>query len=200
MTGKAESLHPEPPRNHRIEELRNWCTRFHALGLAPVYQGHSLGNLSFRLRERENSFVVTASGLALKEKLPDDAFITVYGVSECQKTTLLTGGGKPPSSESLLHFHVYEKRQDIMAVFHGHSREILKTADHLNLPVTATAELFGSMALVQSVLEILGEHRFIILKRHGFLSLGRTMGEAGEQAVEMLNRSRETMERESMGS
>jgi len=178
------------------DELRWWCNRFHVLGLAPVYQGRSLGNLSFRLGNRGNAFVITASALALKENLPDDAFVTVYGVSDNDEHKILAEGGKPPSSESLLHFRVYERRQEIMAVFHGHSRDILKAAELLKLPVTRTAEPHGSAALAESVVEILGEHDFVILRKHGFLSLGRSMNEAGERAVEMLNRSRETLKRE----
>ena len=189
----VERVHAGPPHHEGIPELKKWCTLFHTLGLASVYQDRSLGNLSFRLREKGNAFVITASGLALKENLSDDAFVLVYGVSEDGTPTIRTGGSRPPSSESLLHFHVYEKRPEIQAVFHGHSREILKAAEPLKLPVTSTAEPFGSMALVRSVLEILGDHRFVVLRRHGFLSLGRTMDEAGERAAEILKRSREIL-------
>jgi len=196
----VERVHPGPPGHKGIPELKRWCTLFHTLGLASVYQGRSLGNLSFRLEEKGNAFIITASGLALKENLSDDAFVMVYGVSEDRTPTIRTGGSRPPSSESLLHFHVYEKRPEVRSVFHGHSREILKAAESLKLPVTPTAEPFGSMALVRSVLDILGDHRFVVLRRHGFLSLGRTLDEAGEQAVEILNRSRKILERKSVRS
>lgn len=86
-----------------------------------------------------------------------------------------------------------------MAVFHGHSREILKKADLLGLPVTETAEPFGSMKLVQSVLRVLGNHSFLILRKHGFLSMGRTMRDAGEQAEAVLKRARNLENRTTEG-
>jgi L-fuculose-phosphate aldolase len=175
----------DPPESERTGELRYWCSRFHDLGLAPVFRGRSLGNLSFRVREGENAFIITASGLALKQDLPVEAFVSVYGTADGGKA-VLAGGTGDPSTESLLHFHVYEARREVMAIFHGHSREILKKADPLGLPATETAEPFGSMELVRSVLRVLGNHSFLILRKHGFLSLGRTMREAGEQAEAVL--------------
>ena len=87
-----------------------------------------------------------------------------------------------------------------MAIFHGHSREILKKADQLGLPATETAEPFGSMELVRSVLGVLGNHSFLILRKHGFLSLGRTMREAGERAEAVLNRAGSLEERMTEGT
>lgn len=195
---RTVKIRREPPQNEKIGELRYWCDRFHDLGLAPVYQGRSLGNLSFRVREGESTFVITASALTLKQDLPAEAFVSVYGTTDGGKA-VLAGGTQDPSSESLLHFHVYETRREVMAVFHGHSREILKKADLLGLPVTETAEPFGSMKLVQSVLRVLGNHSFLILRKHGFLSMGRTMRDAGEQAEAVLKRARNLENRTTEG-
>lgn len=192
-------IRKDPPESEKTGELRYWCNRFHDLGLAPVFRGRSMGNLSFRIREGENAFVITASGLALKQDLAGEAFVSVYGTADGGKA-VLAGGTGTPSSESLLHFHVYEARKDIMAIFHGHSREILKKADQLGLPATETAEPFGSMELVRSVLGVLGNHAFLILRKHGFLSLGRTMREAGERAEAVLNRAGSLEERMTEGT
>jgi len=56
------------------------------------------------------------------------------------------------------------------------------------------------MELVRSVLGVLGNHSFLILRKHGFLSLGRTMREAGERAEAVLNRAGSLEERMTEGT
>ena len=53
---------------------------------------------------------------------------------------------------------------------------------------TEKEEEYGTVALVQGVLDVLGENNFLIMKNHGFISLGKTMQEAGELSLKMLER------------
>ena len=92
-------------------------------------------------------------------------------------------GLKEPSSESILHYAIYRNRPDVNAIFHGHSALILANADTLNIPSTSREQPFGSIELVDSVLEILGTGSFLIMKNHGFLSLGPTMEDAGNTVL-----------------
>ena len=48
-----------PPADPAIEDLKRWCVRFHNLGLTPVYEGSSLGNLSFRPEKGKNAVIIT---------------------------------------------------------------------------------------------------------------------------------------------
>lgn len=170
------------PADDRTDELREWCRTFHRLELTPLYRGSSLGNLSFRLHKHDNSFIITASELGLKDRLTDDSFVLVHDC-DLEKGIVTAGGTRNPSSESMLHHEIYRRRKDVHAVFHGHSKRILEAAHALSIPETCREEPFGSVELVVSVMEILSDHRFILMKNHGFLSLGRTMREAGEAAV-----------------
>lgn len=177
------------PKDPRLEILKHWCGRFQRLNLTPQYHNQSLGNLSFRLNEDNNSFIITAAALALKDSLSDDSFVIVHSYDN-ESRTVFASGTREPSSESVLHFGVYAARPDIHAVFHGHSGRILRTSHALELTTTKKFEDYGSFELAASVLEILDNEFFIVMKNHGFLSLGQTMDEAGARAVEILERAK----------
>jgi L-fuculose-phosphate aldolase len=162
----------------RLTKLKHWCSEFHRLNLAPLYAGGSYGNLSFRVKPGFNEFVITASRLALKDNLSADAFILVSGV-DLKQRVVRAHGRRVPSSESMLHHAVYAARPDINAVFHGHSTHFFT----LGLPETAKEEPYGSLALAQSVIPLITKHDLIVLKGHGFLSLGKDLDEAGRRVT-----------------
>ncbi len=176
------------PKDPRIEALKHWCGQFQCLNLTPLYHNRSLGNLSFRLNQDDNAFIITASALALKDTLSEDSFVIVHSYDN-ESRTIFASGTREPSSESVLHFGVYAARRDINAVFHGHSGRILRTSDSLGLTTTKRFEDYGSLELAESVLAVLDDESFIVMKNHGFLSLGRTMDEAGTQAVKIWERA-----------
>jgi len=184
VTFQTGFIDRKAPQDSRIEELKYWCVRFHELKLTPPYRGSSMGNLSFRLKEGYNSFIITASELRVKDNLTDDMFVTVHSC-DMKKGTSLASGLKEPSSESILHHEIYRKRKDVGAIFHGHSKIILNHGGKLNITTTRTKDKPASVALVESVLDILGNESFLIMRSHGFLSLGKDMKEAGEHAVKI---------------
>lgn len=167
------------PNNPKIRDLKRWCKIFHQYNLAPPYLGGSAGNLSFRLNPGKNVFVITGSRIGLKDQLGDECFVTVQGV-DMEKGIVYTEGEREPSSESMLHFAIYSSRPKINAIFHGHSQEILSKAESLGIPHTLREEPYGTLALVHSVLEILQDIPFLIMKNHGFIAMGETMESAGE--------------------
>ncbi len=173
------------PDDPRINELIKWCQIFSIKSLAPAYEGGSFGNLSFRLKENSNEFIITASRVVFDQNLSNDCFIKVTGC-DFNNGIISADGMREPSSESMLHFAIYQQRPDINAIFHGHSKEVLEKADKLNLPQTKKEEPYGTIQLVNSVLEIINNHSFIIMKNHGFIALAKTMGEAGQLATSYL--------------
>jgi len=177
------------PKDPRLAALKYWCGRFQRVNLTPLYHNRSLGNLSFRLHEDGNAFVITAAALALKDTLTDDSFVIVHSYDNLSRT-IIASGTREPSSESVLHYGVYAARHDTNAVFHGHSGRILRTSDVLGLTTTRKFEDYGSLELAASVLEVLDDESFIVMKNHGFLSLGRTMDEAGTRALEIRRRAK----------
>jgi L-fuculose-phosphate aldolase len=179
----TEFLSAAAPADGRLEELKAWCAEFHKRNFAPPYGEFSQGNLSFRLRPGEDAFVISGSQVGWKDRLADDRFVTVHGC-DMEKGIVSASGTRDPSSESMLHYAIYRARMDVQAVFHGHSREILLCVNKLNLPETREKAPYGSIELVRSVMEVLGDADFVLIRKHGFVSLGATMKEAGERAIE----------------
>ncbi|RLD46576.1 MAG: hypothetical protein DRI94_14650 [Bacteroidetes bacterium] len=173
-------------KSELLSELKNWCAFFNEKNLAPPYLGGSSGNLSFRIKPGTINFIITASHTALRENMPDSDFTKI--VSYDENKNLITGKGtKEPSSESIMHHIIYKYKPEINAVFHGHSPEILKFADQLKIPVTKKEFEYGTIKLAKEALKLLTTHNFIILKNHGFISLGKTVQEAGNLTINFLN-------------
>lgn len=183
---KVEFLSDELPQDERIKQLSGWCFRFDESGLTPRLNGtgRSLGNLSFRLEPDIPGFVITGSTLDSKGKLVHDDFVKV--LDTCPGKMLVRAEGKrDPSSESMMHYEIYKCRKDAGAIFHGHDKEITANAVMLGIPETGKEELPGTAELMREVMKILGKNNFIIMKNHGFLSLGKSMDEAGNLALQI---------------
>jgi L-fuculose-phosphate aldolase len=185
---RVDFLSAAIPADTRLEELKWWCAEFHRRNFAPPYGEFSQGNLSFRIRPGEDAFIVTGSQVGWKDSLSDDRFVTVHGC-DMERGTVTASGTRDPSSESLLHFAIYRARKDVQAVFHGHSREILRCADRpADIPETAEKQPYGSIELARGVLDVMGNADFVIIRKHGFISLGKSMEEAGRKAIEVHQR------------
>jgi ribulose-5-phosphate 4-epimerase/fuculose-1-phosphate aldolase len=83
----------------------------------------------------------------------------------------------------MLHWVIYRKRKDVNAIFHGHYGKILRYSRELSLPSTLKNEPYGTIELAKRVLDILDDHDFLIMKDHGFISLGKDMDKAGGQVL-----------------
>lgn len=170
--------------DERIEELSEWCFRFNENGLTPSFNGtgRSLGNLSFRIAPDRPCFIITGSTLDSKDQLEHYDFVKVLDAAS-ERMLVRAEGKRDPSSESIMHYKIYKSRKDVGAVFHGHDREITAGAELLRVPETSREELPGTVELMRQVMRILGNNNFIVMKNHGFLSLGRDMDEAGDLAL-----------------
>ena len=166
--------------NENISTLIKWCNQFAELGLSPKLMGGFGANLSFRT---EQCFIITGSGANLKN-LSENDFVEVIEADILSKKVVVNGT-KLPSSESLLHYYVYSQRPEINAVFHGHDEDVLQKCNQLKLPITKQEQAYGSIELIEEVEKILQNQFYLVLKNHGFLSLGETMERAGNLALQI---------------
>lgn len=173
------------PHHPDLETLKEWCRLFHQKGLAPPYPGGSYGNLSFR--PHRDSFIITGTCIGLKDTLGNDCFVEIHDCNAGTKEILVTGT-RPPSSETFMHHIIYQNRPDVHAIFHGHNQQITENAALLNIPETAEEVPYGTLELAESVLSILGNHTFFVIKAHGFVSLGSDMAESGSLACNWLEK------------
>jgi L-fuculose-phosphate aldolase len=185
---KVEYLAKKSSEDVVLKDLKDWAAKFHTLSLTPLYQGGSSGNLS--VRTTNQSFLITASHTNLGDTLQNKDFVLVEKIDR-EKNIAYVRGLRQPSSETMLHAVIYENRPEINAVFHGHSPEILQAAVKNDWLQTTKECTYGSIALLNSVLEVLGSNNFIILKNHGFLSLGRNPKEAGERTLQYMKKAKE---------
>ncbi len=167
-----------------IDELIKWCRQFHELGLAPAYEGGSSGNLSFRIGK---NFVITAAKTALGSITRNDFVEVVF--CDMEKKQIAAIGLKEPSSETMLHSAIYKARPDVNAVFHGHDENVMKCLEELDIVATEEEKPYGTVELVEEVLKVLGNNYYVVMKNHGFIALGKTMEQAGENAIEMYKKS-----------
>ncbi|MBI4044417.1 MAG: class II aldolase/adducin family protein [Candidatus Diapherotrites archaeon] len=169
----------EIPKNPENGELIKWGKIFAMNGLAPKYgKKSSSGNLSFRTK---NGMVITRSGSDL-ENLRENELVEVNACDE-EKFSVHAKGLFVPSSESFEHFEIYRARPEINAVFHGHSQEILLAAKKLRITETINPVPYGTIENLCEVMNVLGKNDFLVMKNHGFLSLGKTIDECGEKAL-----------------
>jgi ribulose-5-phosphate 4-epimerase/fuculose-1-phosphate aldolase len=175
------------PSDARFEELKEWCERFQKSGLTPEFEGNYTGNLSFRT---EDGFIITASGLKNKENLGDDCFVRVKSYDE-QSNTVYVEGKRQPSSEAVMHFLIYKTRKNVNAIFHGHNDAIIANAEKIGLSITEEEHEPGSIELAKEVVRALGVNMLVVIRNHGFISVGKTMKEAGKQALDILRLSKD---------
>jgi ribulose-5-phosphate 4-epimerase/fuculose-1-phosphate aldolase len=175
-----------PENDPKLKQLMSWCNEFQKNNLTPIANGASSGNLSFRLQSGSNAFVITGTQLALNRRLSASDFVTVWDI-DFTKQMVYAEGLCEPSSESMLHFAIYKMRPEVNAIFHGHS-ELLLNNSLPNIPITRNEAPYGTQALVSEVLQVLQKNNYLLIKNHGFLSLGLDMNNAGKQVLELLER------------
>jgi len=175
------------PEHDDIEYLKNWCSTFHAQGLTPSHESGTAGNLSFRTFPGCNEFIITGAGLHAKCRLNESDFVHIVSCNISQRKVWVKGT-RLPSSESMMHYAIYNTLPEVNAVFHGHHQGLIDHADELGLPVTETVCDYGSPELIQSIVPLLGKHTLIIIRDHGFLSIGDSMEEAGHQVLTHKNK------------
>lgn len=178
-----------PKEGAQALELLEWCKKFADSGIAPHFdfggKKRSAGNLSFRTH---GGFVITSSGKDFGSVSPNDLVL----VKKCsfEEGVVHAQGLVPPSSETLMHFLLYEKRPEIGAVFHGHDDVVLENAQALGLLETQHPCPYGSKELARLVAETLGKTgKYAVIKEHGFTSIGSTMEDAGKAAFDVHNKA-----------
>ncbi|MBU1006503.1 MAG: class II aldolase/adducin family protein [Candidatus Omnitrophica bacterium] len=188
---KTVMLGKEAPDDPRIKELAHWCGESHRNGFAPSYDGGSYGNLSFRIKGGSSEFIITGSKIGLKNKLGPESFVKVTSV-DMDKRVVYACGAKEPSSESMLHYAIYERRKNVNVIFHGHSEQMLCSAARAGFPETEKEEPYGTVGLVRSLLDISDKGDFLIMKGHGFIAMAVNMEEAWLRVIEARNKCRTT--------
>lgn len=173
------------------EQLLNITRKLHELGLN---KGTS-GNVSVRDGE---GFLVTPTGMEVEAMTPRDMVAMGFD----GQPRLKGEDERKPTSEWRFHRDILHARPEVNAVIHAHSmfattmaclhQEI--PAFHYMIAVTggdsircAPYALFGSQALSDNALKALQDRRACLLANHGMITLGESLSQALDVAVEVEN-------------
>ena len=173
--------------------LREACTTLAERDLHSSYENTDLigsnGNISIR---RTSGFVITATQLPSKENLaPEDC----VHLETCAGGEAHYHGSKLPSSESIMHWHLFETFPAIQAIVHVHESNALLYSESnrsrwAELGIVESAQDIGggTIEVGQATAETFTtETSYVILKNHrpdwdpgrtGTVILGRTLEEA----------------------
>lgn len=171
---KAVFLERKAPENKKNRELLEWCKKLDRLGLSPSYGAGSSGNASFRT---ENGFVITATKTFLG-KINAKELVEIVEFNE-RKNTALIKGLKNPSSETPMHAGIYRRFKKAEAIFHVHDEAALKYAEKIGIPATEKETVYGTIGQMKAALMALKKSRYAVLKGHGGIAFGKTLGETG---------------------
>ena len=105
-------------------DLASICNELAAMDLLVTYSGTSVTGSNGNVSKRNGTGVtITATQLPSKENLEPADFVTI---EKCTQLDAYYHGSKLPSSECLMHWHLYESFPETKAIIHIHeSNELL---------------------------------------------------------------------------
>lgn len=160
---KVVRVPDESVADTRVDELILAGKTLSTKGFCPA----NSGNMSFR---RPDGFVITRAGSELGKLEPRD-FVWVKDVDIGQRKVFAAGTANP-SSEAMMHFLIYDSRPEVSVILHAHALDLK------NAVITKESHPYGTLEFAHSAVEILKNHDLVILKGHGFVSVGGTVEES----------------------
>jgi L-fuculose-phosphate aldolase len=148
------------------------------------------GNLSLRVGNEGNLYLITPSGMDYEKIVQDDIVVMDMNGD-------IVEGNKKPSIEHAMHREVYKSRKDVKAIVHTHP--LYSTALSItgqSLPEIESTIVFmggtieiaefarhGSLELAMNVVKALGDRKAVLLANHGQLAVGESLSEAWNNCV-----------------
>ncbi len=157
-----------------IAEINAWRSIFvklQLIGQSPErYQGYGYGNISQRLTNNQNAFVISGTQTGGIDPLQRKQFALV-DQAKPQQNYLRSSGLIKPSSEALSHASVYQHCKDAQAVIHVHCPYLWQYAEQLGLPSTAANITYGTAEMAEEVGRLLNtktlqEKRIFTMRGH----------------------------------
>lgn len=145
------------------------------------------GNVSIKIN---NHFLITPSGASYNALLPADILVMDHNKQIIEGELL-------PSSETDLHYSLYENRSDIKAIVHTHSlyaTAVSTITDELPaihyqitdlggpVPV-APYETFGSPELAAAVVDKIAGMNAVLMQNHGAVTIGGSLEVALQRSI-----------------
>ncbi len=169
-------------KNHR-QNVADTAREMTELGLVVG----TAGNVSVRLHpdNGRDLMAVTPSGASYDTLTHDDIPVTDFEIEPVE-------GRLPPSSESLLHAAIYQRRPDVHAIVHTHSTyssvlavsgiDLPPVIDEVTVYIGGTIKVSqygfpGTPDLADNVCDALGNNKAAFIANHGAVAVGKTLEE-----------------------
>ena len=179
-------------------DLASICNELAAMDLLSTYSGTSVTGSNGNVSKRNDTGVtITATQLPSKENLEPSDFVTI---EKCTQLDAYYHGSKLPSSECLMHWHLYESFPETEAIIHVHeSNELLysdfsqKRWDELKIAETEqNAEGSTIEVGITAAETFTGGFLYVVLKDHrpewdlqrtGAVIMGKSLEEARKRTT-----------------
>ncbi|MFC1697281.1 bifunctional phosphopantothenoylcysteine decarboxylase/phosphopantothenate--cysteine ligase CoaBC [Nanoarchaeota archaeon] len=178
--GKLQEMSEEMlgPVGKRLDEME----------IIPKYGPGTFGNMSMRVWDGYD-FMITARCID-KSKLDSDDFVYVHRVDFKNKCKIVSGM-KKPSSEAVMHQMIYNRFKGVNCIIHAHDEEVVKKAEELDVKVTKKDYPCGTLESGLEVVRALDLGRkYIVMKNHGVIAVGKDSNEALGLIEEYYNKAR----------
>jgi ribulose-5-phosphate 4-epimerase/fuculose-1-phosphate aldolase len=137
------------------------------------------GNISERM---QGGILIKSGGSRLCCMKPED----VVFVSAVENNKVYFLGSKKPSSETMMHWYIYEKRKDINAIAHVNAGPV----DGKDIFVTPIEIAWGTKELGEDTSRFLADRDVVMIKNHGVIAVGKTLYEATKKIIECADRNK----------
>ena len=144
------------------------------------------GNISVRLPDKPELFLITPSGIRKDQLKPEDiVIININGE--------LVEGGHKPSIESFLHLGIYKERSDVNAVIHAHTiyssafavarMDIPPIIEEYTVIIGGPVKVAdfapaGTKDLAKNIVNALEKRKAVLVANHGIVACGRDIDDA----------------------
>jgi len=129
------------------------------------------GNISVKVKD---GFIIKRTGAHPFELKISDFVLVV----KADKDTVWVKGKYEPSSESRLHYFVYQARPDVGCVFHAHDFLVLKSNQKFKEVAYLKPYSYGTMESAKAVVAAAKKHDYIVQQNHGVIALGKNIKNA----------------------
>ncbi|MFA4942912.1 MAG: class II aldolase/adducin family protein [Patescibacteria group bacterium] len=143
-----------------------------------IKAGKQAGKMGMKDKNGGNISVKTKDGFIIKRTgaHPDSLKISDFVlVVKADKDTVWVKGQYEPSSESRLHYFVYQARPDIGCIFHAHDFLVLESKQKIKEVICLKPYSYGTIESARAVSKVAKKHDYIIQANHGVIALGKNV-------------------------
>ncbi len=141
------------------------------------------GNVSLRSPE---GFIISGSGTDLCDLWYHHLVRVIVHSQIKENACIQYYGDRLPSSETNLHWQIYQKRKDINGIVHLHPPNLSYLQSNPQIPRTSHYVPYGSIELAEMAAKALETINTVVLVDHGTVSIASTFKKAVDETLTLI--------------